>query len=272
MRRKTKIFAIAVAIALFGFVVYSFLFGKLFPYSPLVIGFDRHELAHTVVFVQHGAQFSDFEQIDSLLPAVEEFHQLKFLRKPGIYIFRDRENYLRRSVSKARFCAFYNGNIIISPWAQAEAGRGEISLAIYLTHELSHSLLHQNAGLWHAINYPKWLLEGIAMYSANQMGTTWYPSKERTYEYIHQGNFMPPHYYGTEQEDLTELNVEFRIGFLYSLFGCFVDSLIENYGRPKFMRYMKQLLTESDHDEVFQEIFGVSYNEYVASFHQSILH
>ncbi|MDK9706275.1 MAG: hypothetical protein OEL83_04420 [Desulforhopalus sp.] len=163
MKNKLR-YAIAFgSLLILGLVVYSFLFGKLFPYSPLIIGFSINELPNTIVYVQEGAEHPDLNKIDSLIPNVEKFHEWKFFKKPRIFIFKDKNSYHKRSISNTRFCAFYNGDLIISPWALQEAEKGEISLEIYLTHELSHCLLHQHSGISRAYNYPEWLLEGIAV-------------------------------------------------------------------------------------------------------------
>ncbi len=270
MKNKLK-YSIAIGfILILGLVVYSFLFGKLFPYSPLIIGFSKKELTNTIVYVQKGAEYPDLKIIDSLIPNVEKFHEWKFLKKPRIFIFKDKNSYYKRSISKARFCAFYNGDLIISPWALKEAENGEISLEIYLTHELSHCLLHQHSGISRAYNYPEWLLEGIAVYSANQMGTSWYPSKKETYDYIQKGNFMPPEYFKTKNEDRIKLDVQYRITFMYSEFACIVDYLIEKFGKEKFLSYMKELTTISDHDKIFKKIYGIEFGHFITDFSESI--
>ncbi len=270
MKKKFKYIIIICSVAVIGFIVYSFLFGKLFPYSPVILGFSENELEHTVFYVQDGAEFNGFIRIDSLIPKVEKFHEMKFLKKPRIFIFKDADSFYRRSMTKARFCALYNGDIIISPWAIEEDMRGEISLEIYLTHELSHSILHQNSGFIRAFRYPAWLLEGIAMYSADQMGTSFYPSKEETYNYIRKGNFMPPEYFKTGKEDGIDLNVQYRITFMYSEFGCIVDHLIEKYGMKKFLEYMKELTKNSGHDMIFKRIYGIEFAEFIRDFSSTV--
>lgn len=270
MKKKLKYAITIVSLSILGLIVYSFLFGKLFPYSPLIIGFSKNELANTIVYVQKGAEYPDLNKIDSLIPNIEKFHEWKFLKKPRIFIFKDKNSYYKRSISKARFCAFYNGDIIISPWALKEAKNGEISLGIYLTHELSHCLLHQHSGLSRAYKYPEWLLEGIAVHSANQMGTSWYPSKNGTYDYIRKGNFMPPEYFKTKKEDQVDLDVQYRITFMYSEFACIVDYLIEKFGKDKFLSYMKELTTISDHDKIFKKIYGIEFSKCVQDFRESI--
>jgi len=250
-------------------IVYSFLFGKLFPYSPIIIGFTKQEYENTVVYVQKGTVFTDIT-IDSLVPVVENVLDLKFPHKPRIFIFRDNSSYMSRSMTKARFCAFYNGSIVISPWALREAQDGSISLKTYLKHELSHSLIHQHAGLINAMKYPKWLHEGIAMYTAEQMGTSWYPDKEETYNYIRQGNFMPPDFYQTKKAHTIKLDVPNRITFIYSEFACIVDYLIYSYGKEKFLHYMKRLLKAENHDQVFEDVFQTGFKEFIVDFKKHV--
>jgi predicted SprT family Zn-dependent metalloprotease len=270
--KKIIKFSMGIAsILIISIVAYSFLFGKLFPYSPIILGFSEIELENTIIYIQNGTQYTDLNKIDSLIPQVEYFHELKFLKKPRIFIFKDNSNYYQRSLSKARFCAFYNGDIVISPWALKEAEEGKISLQIYLTHELSHSLLHQHSGIIRAFQYPKWLLEGIAVYSANQMGTSWYPSKNETYNYIRKGNFMPPEYFMTNKEDQINLDVRYRNTFMYSEFACIVDYLIKKYGKDKFLSYMKALINRSEHDKLFSKIYGIDFNTCLQNLTKSII-
>lgn len=113
--------------------------------------------------------------------------------------------------------------MVIAPWALTEADNGDLSLEIYLKHELSHSLLHQHLGIIHSFRYPKWLLEGIAVYSSGQMGTSFYPSNKETCQYIEQGNFMPPQYFRTRKEDQFNLEVKYRLPFMYSEFACIAE-------------------------------------------------
>jgi len=102
----------------------------------IITGFSKHQLANTIIYVQKGADYSDFRLIDILIKPEEDFHDLKFTRKPEIFVFRDSLTYIRHSPSKARFCSF-PGRLFITPWALREAAQGKISLIIYVRHELS---------------------------------------------------------------------------------------------------------------------------------------
>lgn len=261
---------IGIIIGIFAFVCYLFLFGKLFTFSPTILGFTRHELTNTIIYVQKGADYNDFTRIDTLIPAIENFHDLKFTKKPETFFFRDSLSFVKRSFSKARFSAYSSGRLIISPWALKESRQGIISLEIYVQHELSHVLIFQHKGILAGLRYPKWLLEGIAVYSTNQMGTSFYPGKEETYHAIAQGNFLPPFDFKTKREDKTKLNVKYRITFMYSEFACIVDYLVANYGKTKFLSYMKSLLKDNDHDEIFKQIYGIDFDKFIVGFRQSV--
>jgi len=269
MKLKLLIFStLLTAIIVVGYIL---LFGKMFPYSPVIIGFTKEELAHSVIHVEKTVKYNDLESIDSLIPFVEDFHQLRFKRKAEIFIFKDSSSYRQRSFSRARFCTFYNGRIFIAPWALKEAQKGVISLEIYLKHELSHSIMHQHLGIIKYLRFPKWLLEGIAVYSSDQMGTFFYPSKNDTYHFIRQGNFIPPHYFRTKKENQVQLNVEHRISFMYSEFGCIVEFLIEKYGKGLFLSYMNRLLKDCRHDDVFKEVYRIDFKDFIAEFKRMVM-
>lgn len=269
MTGKKRIIIIVLAFLLV-MISYFFIFGKLFPYSPVILGFEKQELSRSVIYTQSGGSFDDLENMNRLIPSIEAFHDLKFLTKPEIFLFSDSSFYLKRSPSKSRFVTFYNGRVFVTPWAMQEDREGKISLEIYLRHELSHALLFQHAGLIRAGQYPKWLFEGISVYSANQMGTSFYPAKEETYHLIRLGNFMPPEFYATEKEDEVNLEVPHRLPFIYAEFACIVDFLIVNYGKDKYLVYMKSLLKNSDHDRVFKDIYGMEFDQMIQEFRDFI--
>ena len=267
MKRKYTLAFISIVIFCFLlYLLYLFLFGSLFPFSPLVFGFQKHELNNIIVYIQNGSTFKDYQVIDTYPGEVESFLDLKFSKKPKIYIFSDRNSYLERAKTKARFIAYPNRSIMISPWAIKDAQDGTISLEIYMKHELSHILLYQNMGFIADLRYPKWLLEGIAMYTSNQLGTSLYPSKSQVYELIQKGNYFPPQFYETSQKDDIQLDVENRVTFMYSEFACIVNFLIERYGREKFHQYMTGLMVNKNHDNLFKKIYNISFTDFQDEF------
>jgi len=261
---------IGIIVIVSGLAGYFFLFNRLFTYSPVIIGFTRYENKNTIIYVQKGTYYKDFTRIDTLVPSVENFHDLKFTQKPEIYFFRDSLSFIKRSFSRARFSAYPSGKLLISPWSLKEDKQGIISLEIYLRHELSHILIFQHKGILAELRYPKWLLEGIAVYSANQMGTSFYPSKDETYHAIAQGNFLPPFDFKTKREDNVKLDVKYRITFMYSEFACIVDYLVVSYGKDKFLLYMKGLLKSNDHNKIFKQIYGIDFDEFLIDFKEFV--
>ncbi len=270
MISKMKKILIGILIVVIGFVCYLLLFSRLFTYSPIIVGFTKYERTNSIIYVQKGADYNDFIRLDTLIPAIEKFHDLKFKQKPEIFIFRDSLSFIKRSFSKARFSAYPTGRLIISPWALEEDRQGKISLEIYVRHELSHVLIFQHKGIFAEIRYPKWLLEGIAVYSTNQMGTSFYPSKEETYHDIAQGNFLLPFDFKTNREDKVKLNVKYRITFMYAEFACIVDYLVANYGKDRFLLYMKSLIKSNDHDKIFKQIYGIDFDKFIMDFRQFV--
>jgi hypothetical protein len=269
-KKKIKIFITVLALAIFSVFSYEVLWGKLFPFSPLIIGFTKYELPHTCIYVQDGADTSCLKRIDTLIPAVEDFHGLKFLYKPEIYVFYDSVSFIRHSFSRARFCVYPNARLFISPWAVKEDKTGKISMEIYVRHELSHSLIDQNAGLIQAFRYPQWLMEGIAVYNTHQMGTSFYPAKEETYKYIREGNFLQPMDFKTSKEDAVKLTMENSITFKYSEFACIVDYLVETYGKEKLLSFMKALLKDSDNDKMFKSVYQIEFSQAIQDFREHV--
>jgi hypothetical protein len=268
-------------------LVYLLVWGRYSPYGPVVYGFERHDLPATVVYVErddgqdtaHAAAAGssaasmpapDLAAIDALVAEVEEAHSLRFKSRPRLLLFRDTETYARRTTTRARACTYYNGTIVVSPWVQQEDAEGVLSLDVYLRHELSHALLYQHMGMLAALRYPKWLLEGIATWSAGQMGTFAYPSAAETRALIAAGDWMPPDVYRTSGEDDVPLAVDDRMTFMYCEFACIVDDLVARYGRETFFAYVTALMDDDDHDAVFRQTFGIGFDAYLDAFRQRV--
>ncbi len=180
---------------------YELLWGRLFPFSPVTVWFQRADLPRVVLYTQNSDTYGRFRWVDALAGEAEASHALTFRAKPKLFFFGDAGAYARRASSKARARTFPNGAIVVSPWVQREDADGTLSLRIYLAHELSHALLYQNMSTLQKLRFPRWLLEGVATHTARQMGTPLYPTKEETYALIRGGNWMPPQYFETDKED-----------------------------------------------------------------------
>jgi len=278
--RRVALGGLLVGAVVCAALAYLLLWGRYSPYSPVVLGFDKVEQPHVVVYLERGgevgaAHAADASQtpprpdpgaVDALVADVERTHGLTFRSRVRVIFFRDPDTYARRTTTGARACTYYNGTVVVSPWVQREDDEGLPSLEVYLRHELSHALLYQHMGVLAALRYPKWLLEGVATWSAGQMGTFAYPSASETRALIAAGEWMPPGVYGTDGEDEVRLGVEDRVTFVYSEFACIVDDLVARYGRETFFDYVRALMDDHDHDAVFREAFGIGFAEYLDRF------
>jgi hypothetical protein len=267
---RARRWALCLLLAVAAVPAYLLLWGRWFPYCPVTPGFTTHELASIVVCVQDGTQFDRYEEVDALASIVETCHGMRFIGKPRLVVFGDDASYRRLSPSRARFCAFYNGTIVMSPRALREVDEGSVSLTTYLRHELSHVLIFQQMGVLRSLHYPKWLLEGIATYAADQRGTDAYPSKEETYRLIREGNFMPPTVYQTKAGDDLEPNVENPLPFIYSEFACLVEYLIDSRGEARFWEYVRALMGDSDQDRAFCGVYGTDLEAVVEEFREHV--
>ncbi|MBI5830758.1 MAG: hypothetical protein HZB16_00420 [Armatimonadetes bacterium] len=262
MGRKLRPLAGILAVVL----VQQFLWGKLFAWSPVIVGFERLPHRRAVVYRQPGAVWPADLDIDALVAQVERWHGLTFRHKPQIVAFGGDASYLRHVPTRARFCAFPSGRLVVSPWALREAAAGRILLSTYLRHELSHLLLFDHGGPLTPWRFPKWLLEGIAVTSAEQQGTPFYPSREATRALIRAGNWVPPTQFKTRAEDAIVLRVPYRQPFIYCQNACLVDDLISRVGRERFLGYVRDLLRARDREQAFKACFGESFTAFSAGF------
>lgn len=159
LRKKKRAVATLSVAALALFVVYEVLFGRLFPLSPVVVGFSRQEYGGVVVYHHGQPESSQFSYVNDVVAGEEKYHGMTFRSKPEIFLCKDDGEYRRLTGGKARFIAI-KGRLFVSQRAQADARQGTIDLRTYLTHELSHCLLQQHVSLLRSAKMPRWLLEG----------------------------------------------------------------------------------------------------------------
>jgi len=269
-KHKKKFIAGAVLL-LIAAIIYSFLWGRSFPFSPIIISFEQKELNKAIIYYHKGTNITKFNIVDELVTEVENSHQLKYKRKIKIFICDSNKEIARLTGCSTRFNTHpLYGRIFISGKAKKEYQADKIHLDVYLKHELSHSLLYQNMGLYQSLYYPGWLMEGIAVYNANQMGVDGYFTKEETFDKIENGYFLNPDDWGTilksQKESVKNFPLTNKYWFIYSEFACLVDDLIENYGEEKFIGYMTELLKEKNDKKLFQDIFGIEFNKYLDDF------
>ncbi len=168
------------------------------------------------------------------------------------------------------------GRIFISNRAKNDYRNKKIHFYTYLKHELSHSILYQNMSLLRSLTYPAWIMEGLAMYSANQVGTDGYYTYEQTEEKIHEGYFVEPDDWGTilsaKGESVINCKLENKYWFIYSEFALIIRNLIDQYGQDHSIEFIKGTLTNKDFNQVFIISFKISFEEFLRGIKNTITH
>jgi len=153
-----------------------------------------------------------------------------------------------------------------------ESAKNTRNLFIYLKHELSHTLLYQNLSLTRSFySFPRWLIEGLAVYSADQFGIDNYYTKQQAAQIIKEGEFFRPEWLNgplqSEPRQAREFPLSNKAFFFYSEFGMIVEDLIATYGEANFHQYLHELITsDSANDKIFQDTFGIPFEQYLSEF------
>lgn len=270
---KRKIFVLVLLI-LIGCVIYHFIFGRLMPFSPLVIGFEKHQTENSIVFFHNNEKELNYNSVDSLILNAEQFHKLKFNKKVRIFICKTDNEYKRYTGASSRMVTIFGNAIFISGMANAERKSNTTSTNIYLLHELSHLLIYQNTTVQIAVNYPNWFLEGIAVYSSNQFGVDGYLTKREVQQEIKKRNFVHPMDYGTflssKGNSVINCNVPNKYRFIYAEFGTIIGDLINTYGQEIFINFLHQSLKTDDFYTTFKKEYQLEFSEYVTEFEKRI--
>ena len=267
MKRKILLAAILVIIGIF---MYQVLYGRLLPFSPIVTGFNKQQHQRATIYYQ-SADISRFGFIDSLVQAVEESHQLTFQRKVEIFVCDSDQKYRRYTGATARFITTpVYGRIFISTRAVKDYENQKIHLSTYLKHELSHSLLYQNMSLFHSLQYPGWFLEGLATYSAGQMGVDGYLTPEETAAKIKDGFFVEPKDWETiissKGKSVKECPLENKYYFIYSEYALIVQDLVQLQGEEIFRSFLQQSVHNSDFYQLFRETYQMDFDCFIKNF------
>lgn len=269
---KKKWVVAALAVTAFAIlVIYELLLGRLFPFSPVVVGFSRREYGKVVVYHHQQPESSQLFYLDALVLDEEKYHGMAFRWKPEIFLCRDDGEFQRLSGGKARFNAV-NGRLFVSQRAQEDARQGRIDLRTYLMHEMSHCLLQQHLSLLRQLQMPRWLLEGTAMDCAGQVGVGIYPPKAVVYDAVARGVFCEPADFGTtlkgERGTAISCVMTNKTAFFYSEFGCMVESIRSRHGAQRYKAFLNEVVAGHpfDVERSFEKIYGTTLGEEIARF------
>lgn len=276
----------ACAIIAVPLLIYGFLFGPLFPYSPLKIDFaEEHFSWYTLIYPKSTNLSPEYLALGSLFDEAETFHRLRFKKPVKIIVCATIGQYKRFSLAGGRACTAQTGTIIyISPMVKNAKYPPNIAinknhttilepphttprdLASFLKHELSHALLYQNTSLFKALNISRWFEEGFAVYFGNSHH--YYQGAQLKTLAVDQGYFFDLFDDKAEPEGIPR---EIKYYFMYGIYSEFMNYLITTYGVDRVLNFMTEYLTApKDEEQLFASFFGVSPQEALERFFQHL--
>ena len=243
------------------FLIFYLFWGPLYPLNPLKFGCKKLVSSRATIFVKDFDGDSILYQIDEILEEEERFHGLRFKEKFKVIVLEKDSNMKRYlpwmkgtgySVKLGAFNVIYIG---------ANARNSPFGIGVYLKHEISHLLLHQNTPSMDnnlEIQRQGWLSEGIATYFG---GPHFYEKYEFAAIWKEKGLTFDKLY----EENPLKMGSSFNLKYTYNRF--FIEFLIETYGLEKFQSYLKSYINNPKiYKHIFSTIFGENLEEILHKF------
>ena len=242
-------------------VLYLF-WGPLFPWSPVKPGFEKIESLRATVYITERDGGSAVYGIDGIIQEAEEFHDLKFKKKFTVVILGKKSN-------MKRFLPWMRGNgysvklgyanlIYIGAYARTSP----YGIRVFLKHEISHLLLHQNmaSSMDNLRTLDQgWLSEGVATY----FGGPYYYEKSEFVDRWKRNNLAFDSLY--EENPLKMGRSTF--GLKYTYYRFFVQFLIDTYGLGKFQLYLKEYMRDPlNYKLLFSKVYDEDLDEILKKF------
>jgi len=233
-------------------VLYLF-WGPLFPWNPLKLGFKKIESPKATVYITAFNGEDVVYKLDKILQEEEAFHGIGFKEKFKIIIL-GKESNMKRFLPWMRGSGYSvklgSLNVI---YIGANARNSQHGIGVFLKHEISHLLIHQNTpsgGNNMEILKQGWLSEGVATYFG---GPHYYEKNKFVDLWTRKGLTFDKLY---EENPLKMDRSFFELKYTYYRF--FIEFLIETYGIEKFQAYLKSYIL---HPKSYKIIFPEVYNE-----------
>ncbi len=200
--------------------------------------------------------------IDRIIQEAEEFHDLKFKKKFTVVILGKKSN-MKRFLPWLRGTGYsvklgYANLIYIG----ANARTSLYGIRVFLKHEISHLLLHQNmvSGMDNLkVRDQGWLSEGVATY----FGGPHNYEKSEFVECWKRNNLTFDSLY---EENPLKMGRS-TIGLKYTYYRFFVQFLIDTYGLEKLQFYLKEYTRDAlNYKILFSKVYGEDLDEILKKF------
>lgn len=240
---------IAIFILVITILLYSFIFGLLFPWSPIKFGFQKDSYNNSSVFYPKNMSLSkDYEFIDRLMSETEKFHNLKFKKKVNVVICATKSQYKRFSTQRTPICTMYTGSTIYVNPTITDTKR---DIKSFLKHELSHAITYQNSTILKTSKMKRWITEGLAVFYGNSHH--YYQGKEFLTLAVDKGYFFE---FIKNRANIGNIPKNIRYSFEYAEYGYFIEYLAVKYGSDLLIKFIHQYLFEPDLEEkLFKQIY-----------------
>jgi len=266
MARLCRSYLVLIAFVAMLLLTYAFLFGPLFPWSPVKPGYERLRLVRADVYFGVGSSLDPaYGLVDQAIEITERFHQLDLRHRMTIIVCRDWADFHRflpivRGDGMGAATPEYGTVIFVTPKVQ----QMKFDINEFIRHELSHAVLDQSSNLWKSLQFKKapWLFEGVAVLAARQNA---YGTWDDFFIRVRTESLAP-----LFSRDTWKAR-GFDIRFAYSGWRYFLQWTIEIRGRPLFQ---KLLLGFMDHpaeaEQVFRDVYGEDLSIAVSQFDATV--
>ena len=245
----------------------AFLWGPLFPFSPVKPGYRVFRFQRVVLVApENRTPHPSFLELDRQLWEAEKFHQLPGPNRLTIVVCRDWGDFYRfmphfRGWKGLGMALHLINTIYLTPAIQEHGFDEEEAVR----HEISHAVLNSNCSFRAALQMKRhqWITEGLAVWF--QGGRRFLRDDEFVARARHQDllRIIPP------ARDLP-VSLE-SLPFRYAAWHFFLRYLVERYGRENLQRFLLAYLEDPDsHREHFAKVYGRNLPDVVASFQEVV--
>jgi len=245
-------------------ILFLFLFGPLFSFSPLKIGYQTQKVDNKTIIYPHGWETKKDQFVQLINQAeknVLDFYSQQF---PVTIILAKNSFDLLRFTGMGRGGNNSLGRVYISSDYMDEG---------LITAELSHYYLFKTAQR-SSIYFPRWFDEGLAIYLGHQGSTARFTQPEQLEKLLNDQRYS---------KDLSRWNgitgqlrwmKEVKTGgyvtniYTHSYFA--VRFLTEEYGIEKLKSLIRETKTNPSFENAFQKIYGFSTQKFGELFLSSV--
>ncbi len=260
-----KMIMVMALFLVIGLCFYQLFWGRLFPWSPMKFDYlQLNTLKATIILPNNFSLPEKLQNIDNLFTEVEQFHQLKFNKRVTIILPKTINQFTGFTGQKSAVaCSLQTGTVIyLSPKIFDE----KRDIAAILKHELSHVILYQHTSFFKSYKIPRWLNEGVAIYSGNPRD--YYEGMEFTELVVNQGYFFDILSPG---QTVKKIPQEYRNKFIYAEYRSFIAFLVEKYGIGKLQNYLKSVIVHPELERaIFKRIYRIELPEMLISFREEV--